>query len=694
MAFFDLNELATDLTGESPILIDDNDLTGESPILVDDNDLTGESSMLVDVYDNAGESTMLVEEGGASNPVPKESVQQQALVNHTEANDINPSNEDTWKDLRFPTAAEALTFYVQYGQYKGFDVKNQLAQRNVVPGKFYYLKYTCNRALYRENSEHDPKNAGKMDPKPRVNIVGELKIGCEAFITMRTDKINNLYSITKFQDKHNHLLQGDEGKQFLKANRNIPIIYKVIADLNDNCGIGVRSTYDTMRKAAGGTEHFGFTHTDLKNHIRTKRTMEMEGDQCAAIRAGLRTVFPDSFHGLCTFHILQNAPKNLGSLCTAKFRDSLRYIMYDIEIEEVFEHEWKKLTDPFLQAKSVKPLKWLESLHRVKEQWCCVWLRKHFCLGMKSSQLSEVANGNLRGYVKNNMSLARFFANFKRMIENKRTDEKQLNSNMIQRMVENRYHSNTLAAHAAEVYTPQIFNFFKHEYSQTGSYYMVQTGTQEEGVSKNFDVYKSNEDGTRLDERTMTVDEAEDTFKCSCQTFEYCGWICKHIIRAFDYMGLVYQNMKYKTLPDKYIVKRWTRDATMGFEYSFEIPTTSSMSALNTVRFQALSAMMLKVITKACQNDAFHEIVLESTRKLLVEADQISSTESETTASNGRGPFENVRGLKKRTDNFGKSNKRAKGGFEIAMEKKRQTRMKKMKEDKQLELTIATPQAQ
>ncbi|CAN0913007.1 Protein FAR1-RELATED SEQUENCE 4, partial [Linum grandiflorum] len=86
-------------------------------------------------------------------------------------------------------------------------------------------------------------------------------------------------------------------------------------------------------------------------------------DQCAAIRVGLQTVFPDSFHGLRTFHILQNAPKNLGSLCTAKFRDSLRYIMYDIETEEVFEHEWKKLTDPFLQAKSVKPLKWLESLH-------------------------------------------------------------------------------------------------------------------------------------------------------------------------------------------------------------------------------------------------------------------------------------------------------------------------------------------
>ncbi|CAN0843385.1 Protein FAR1-RELATED SEQUENCE 3 [Linum grandiflorum] len=40
---------------------------------------------------------------------------------------------------------------------------------------------------------------------------------------------------------------------------------------------------------------------------------------CAAIRVGLHTVFPNSFHGLCTFHKLLNAHKNVDSLCTVKF---------------------------------------------------------------------------------------------------------------------------------------------------------------------------------------------------------------------------------------------------------------------------------------------------------------------------------------------------------------------------------------
>ncbi|CAN1241792.1 Protein FAR1-RELATED SEQUENCE 5 [Linum perenne] len=45
-----------------------------------------------------------------------------------------------------------------------------------------------------------------------------------------------------------------------------------MADLNEDCGIPARASYDTMKKAVGGVENLGFTHTDLKNHIRTRRT--------------------------------------------------------------------------------------------------------------------------------------------------------------------------------------------------------------------------------------------------------------------------------------------------------------------------------------------------------------------------------------------------------------------------------------
>ncbi|CAN1241444.1 Protein FAR1-RELATED SEQUENCE 5 [Linum perenne] len=40
-------------------------------------------------------------------------------------------------------------------------------------------------------------------------------------------------------------------------------------------------------------------------------------DQAATIAAGTRAIYPMPviYHGLCTFHILNNAARNLGSLC-------------------------------------------------------------------------------------------------------------------------------------------------------------------------------------------------------------------------------------------------------------------------------------------------------------------------------------------------------------------------------------------
>ncbi|CAN1775064.1 Protein FAR1-RELATED SEQUENCE 5 [Linum perenne] len=55
-------------------------------------------------------------------------------------------------------------------------------------------------------------------------------------------------------------------------NRHINVVYKLMADLNPDCGIPARASYDTMKKVVGGAENLGFTLTDLKNHIRTRRT--------------------------------------------------------------------------------------------------------------------------------------------------------------------------------------------------------------------------------------------------------------------------------------------------------------------------------------------------------------------------------------------------------------------------------------
>ncbi|CAN0826094.1 Protein FAR1-RELATED SEQUENCE 5 [Linum grandiflorum] len=67
----------------------------------------------------------------------------------------------------------------------------------------------------------------------------------------------------------------EQHKQF--CNRHIPQIYKTMADVHMAARIKPRSSFDSMRIAAGDRE-LGFTYMDLRNHIqRTKNKLIERG---------------------------------------------------------------------------------------------------------------------------------------------------------------------------------------------------------------------------------------------------------------------------------------------------------------------------------------------------------------------------------------------------------------------------------
>ncbi|CAN1155934.1 hypothetical protein LINPERHAP2_LOCUS20650, partial [Linum perenne] len=61
---------------------------------------------------------------------------------------------------------------------------------------------------------------------------------------------------------------------------------------------------------------------------------------------------------------------------------------------------------------------------------------------------------------------------------------------MGQAKLDNRYHKNSLARHAATVYTPEIFNFFQDEYSEAFGYTMDEVESQQDEGIKKYIVYK------------------------------------------------------------------------------------------------------------------------------------------------------------------------------------------------------------
>lgn len=122
----------------------------------------------------------------------------------------------------------------------------------------------------------------------------------------------------------------------------------------------------------------------------------------------IKKVFLESWHGLCTFHIMQNAVKHVAELedeessnspkQTAEDNKEERSIladfsacMFEYEDEETFEQAFSTI-----RAKASKQ-SWLDSIYKVKEKWAECYMKDVFTLGMRSTQLSESVNSELRG---------------------------------------------------------------------------------------------------------------------------------------------------------------------------------------------------------------------------------------------------------------------------------------------------------
>ena len=55
----------------------------------------------------------------------------------------------------------------------------------------------------------------------------------------------------------------------------------------------------------------------------------------------------------------------------------------------------------------------------------------------------------------------------------------------------------------------------------------------------------------------VSYDTIDKTFSCICRKFEIVGILCCHVLKVFDFLAI-------KTIPDMYILKRWTREAKSG----------------------------------------------------------------------------------------------------------------------------------
>ena len=112
---------------------------------------------------------------------------------------------------------------------------------------------------------------------------------------------------------------------------------------------------------------------------------------------------------------MQNGIKHLGHLMkngSHLLRD-FKYCMFDYEDETKFENAWKKL----IQTYNGVSVSWLEGIYKLKKKWPKCYMKNAFTLGVRSIQLSESLNGDLKAYLKSNLCIVKFFQHFVLVVE-------------------------------------------------------------------------------------------------------------------------------------------------------------------------------------------------------------------------------------------------------------------------------------
>ncbi|XP_055960382.1 protein FAR1-RELATED SEQUENCE 5-like [Mercurialis annua] len=378
--------------------------------------------------------------------------------------------------------------------------------------------------------------------------------------------------------------------------------------------------------------------TFLEAH-KQKKPKTIFTDQDLAMASALTEIMPETYHGLCTWHIMQNAVKNLGNLLKdgSNLLKDLKACIYAYDEEVTFQAAWE---------------------------------------GVRSTQLSESLNGDLKDYLKSDLDISQFFKHFERVLEDKRYNELKAEYSSREKLPKLRMQKSPLLQQAAKIYTPPIFELFQNEYDWSLAAFIK--SRQEIQESYEYSVAIFDREGVY---NVKGVPSAE-TVTCSCKKFETFGILCCHALKVLDVMDI-------KLIPDHYIVKRWTRKAkSENVENVSGKIVHEDVKLVVTQRYRYLCSKLVKLASAASEFEDTYKLIDEAIDELNKQITAMGSKFSNCSEDNQKtcsslsekrveveNLIKNVKGLKKRTGRKGR--KRLKSSVETQHNKK----TKKTKKD-------------
>lgn len=270
-------------------------------------------------------------------------------------------------------------------------------------------------------------------------------------------------------------------------------------------------------------------------------------DQDEAIMQAIEQVFPNTQHCFSYWHILKNAQSHLGTVNTSQtFQNMFMKCMQGSDTEMELEESWAAM----LHEYKLHDNNWLHDLYRFNNRWCSAFNKETFDGGINSSQWGEVSNNILTGIFDESTSLTRFTLLLEKVVKALRRNESEEDFRCSQTAPVRAIKHSTVLKQAAESYTHRIYKLFEAEFLDgCGA-----TSCHESSCGGNLLRFEITMQGRGSKVWTVLLDTSTMEISCGCRKFERMGLLCSHSLKAFSLQNV-------DTIPEKYILKRWTKDA-------------------------------------------------------------------------------------------------------------------------------------
>ncbi|KAJ6767556.1 PROTEIN FAR1-RELATED SEQUENCE 3 [Salix koriyanagi] len=411
--------------------------------------------------------------------------------------------------MEFESEDAAKTFYDTYAKRMGFSTHVGQFTRSKPDGPIVTWEFACSKEVFK-----------------RKNIES-----CNAVLRIvRKDSHSDNWVVTKFVEEHNHSL-GTPGK-VLRPRKHFSGASKNMAE-----------TLDATNDVYVSTDRSHVPHEPNRARSAIPPPVSFTTDQDRAIHMAVAQVFPETRHCICKWHILREGQDRLAHIYLAhpSFYGELYSCINSSETIEDFESSWASLLEKF----DLQRIEWLQAVYNARQQWAPVYFRNTFFAALSSN---HGISSFFDGYVNQQTTIPLFFKQYELVLEHSLEKEIEADYDTICTTPVLKTPS-PMEQQAANLYTKKVFAKFQEELVETFVY--TANKIERDGMATKYRVAKYEHDDKAY---IVTLNISEMQASCSCQMFEYCGILCRHILTVFTVTNIL-------TLPSHYILNRWTRNA-------------------------------------------------------------------------------------------------------------------------------------